>query len=1665
MSSSRVRSRLAALLGAVPLVLATGPFVSPAFAADSVREAALVDTQGTHPRIGPNAGFNGDVARGVEGRTAIVAISPAASDTLTRVQVALTESAGFAYANDFDSIDGLALYKDLDDNDRLDPADYAAGPVSQPQPAISVDGNAVIVTVETDAAKATGEDNYLLTVHPAAGATGERTAHFTIPADGVTTSAGTMPATPLAVQDITFDAQAPAPIPLSNFTSFQRIPTADCPAGAVAGTCGDDSYKLYTSTDPEADEKIGFFNNGTDFNDNALLRVPAGNSTAPAVYPAETLSNAANSPTELSIGNGTGRIASDPASRALNNQISDDVWAVLWDPIGNRVPLKLTNAPTCNPGPGCNEANPFVPRGNDVTAPNVTNSVVMSPVDAAADLTKVRVRATITSTDSAVPQFVAQTPVTLLARPQVLNQIPGSSPAAYVPRPTHETDGAEVRSATPVVPSASATVDALVDVSDVDAFPEGDFVWSATRLLDTRGNSTLNRNTAAVLKDTVKPSFVRISLIDTNGDGNADPGEQYRVAFNDAMDTSKITSGNVNTELLVTDPAQATCGPPTAPTTPCVKWGAGPTAPTVSWSDDQRLLTITLGDECPTTPNASCTSLTRLPRTGDLVTAKPEVTDRNQNALTSATSTIAQPTVVPVVASTVDSVGVGNVVWGTNRDGILDAIDVKFSGTIDAASVTEASDKDLFKVNWNGKTVPATAARTATDTVRVSFDPPAGEESQWGTGATPRVLLNNDPLTGTTHVTTTTPAQAIVAFNFSSVDRAAPVPLSVTTSDSDKNGHIDKVLVQFSEGIQHVNAADGNRRPENVCGWRVAGYTNPAYTPATGALQPSACNPASNQATQGVTNDIVSLALLASTTTFDTGATPLVSFSATAATPNYAPNATQPTCMTIAVTGATSNVDCPILDAAGNGLHSFSGNAADKAAPVIASRITEDTNSDGRIDRIKATFSETLSTPSIGDAVFQVTEPVYSIVSLSVPSANAVAINVENIPGGQGDTAVTPKLTFLGGTTDVADPPNASPGETAGVVVTDKAPPAILAACSSSPAGTNGTCPVDDAANDKVTVLFSEVLDPASVALGDFVVEQPVNTAKTATAFNVETGNTRVTLTFAQGAIAATADGVVRLANAGAVTDNAASGKNLSTQTTNVPIFPTPTVSLDLTCPTPANDGYCGANQVNTGASGIGGITAWRLSTTARGATPPDSEFTSSVSSVYPDSGVLPEGTLTLYLSGKDGFGRLSPEFSDSIQILKAPHLSDVQLADATSGPAGGWPKNLKPGVTDQTVVDGDNILIGATGAGTDAAEWATKATGGGCLGQYMSIDVHGLTGASNQTALAPVKCDLQNTVPPSRQMQFPIVKASKTTRYPVGTVLRSATSGYNYLVADGPNDTIVRRRYISVGARRSWQIPDALVITVPSTLLTGMGSGPNVGYRDGALVKSSASGYYVVSDNVKRLVSTTTLAYWHIPTSTAYAVTSTEMKAMATGTTIGQGVHASGTWIEFANGAIQQVTRNGTGTLVRRAVANSTALKTLVPSSQIFPANSKDAALPLDTWVRGYRDGTLLKVTTGYAVVSRSSLRRFADAKTFNSLGFNTSNAIGANGSAMPHVTAQPYRTGATIDRYKITTIVIKLTNKAGTTVTAIVTPTVGGIYGLGTFDPAPLGWDTSRS
>lgn len=1634
MSSSRVRSRVAAVVAAVPLIAAAGPIAAPALAAPGVRSATFVQTLGAN-RIGPRAGFRGDVARGINGTTAVFSIETTPSAVVKSVVVKVDEGGPFPLYRDFASSDGFAVYKDSDANGRLDQGEYDLGPVSQSGYGVTGDGTAAVVTITNDQAKATGVSNYVVTTHPAeAPTTPDRAITFTIPANGVDISTGAMPSSAVPV-NVVLDSMAPALIPVDNFTPVNRIPQAFCPTPAPAVGCGEDGYRVYLGTTPvEPEEELAFINSKTDISDGAMLVVPnvtPANTTHRAMLPVNGIPVNAADAAEISIGNGTGRnlVTGTPA---LNNQLSDTVYYAQWDQMGNAAVGTLTND-QCTPGAGCVATTP---RGNDVTAPRPTSYTVSLPNVGPANETSVPVTGTVSGTDTAIPQNTAQ----------------GGGYAQWVTLQHVTKDGtiytvqhqsAPVRSATFTPPGNVVT---NMNASDDTTFPEGALLRATADLVDPLGNALHAISDPPVVKDTIAPGLISVALVDTSGDGHPQQGEKYRVVFDDAMDPATIES-NVNSTLPVHD------GTPNCPLeaqVPCVSWGK---TPTVQHSGDQKVFTITLG--APDTPK-------RLPETNDVVNPNG-VKDPAGNSLRSGrtSAVIGAPFVQAIEAHTIDTIAPTNVnAFGTGRDGVVDQVDVTFSGALNQASVNAASTGGKFKVAVaGGDVVTPTATLINPTTVHLVFTPTAGKEAQWSTSVTPVVSLTD----GAT-VSTAVGGQFVPAFDLGVDDKVGPVPVLMTTKDTTVDSHLDRVLVQFSEAIQPG--------AENPCGWTVANYAgtvNPPHSLPTGPSTTTPC-PNPRNAASGA-GDTITLTLN-QVANYDTDVTPSVSFNAQNQVPPYSPApGSIPACDPTGSSTANSTPNCPVTDKQGNPVGTtFSGTALDRVGPTIVSRATLDRDSDGHIDEIAVKFGDTPATTTVGTAQFAVAG--YTVLGVSLAPGSGSELRVRLVPSSSrtGDTGARPLVQYTGGVTDSASPPNASPTDTAGVQPADQAGPAITAACVAVPTGTpaakKGTCP--EGAGNKMLLRVSETLDATSLAISDFTVKQTdANGAlqtKTITTAPTQDNPGTVTLQFADNTLDPNKDAYVSFSDVNVVLD-AASPKIGNSQTAAVAAYGAPVISLHITCPVISNPGYCSGTYINTGAAGTSGVTGWHIVDTGSSATPPATPALTDYSTAQPTrwpaavDQTLPEGKHTLWLDGKDDFDRVADRVSASVTVLHAPTIlsTSVKFTDITFRSNAGWP-------TSQTLMDGDNFRVEADAYGTDAASW--KSSNGSCLAANMSVNYVSTTRNFSYGQVAPFSCDLfTNTEVPHRHMVFPTVSAVGTTRYPIGTVLKTSSSDPGSMIVDGPNGTQLRRQFISVNARRSWQIGDALVIQVPAKVLQGLRAGTRLGFRDGAVVRlSGTTTYYYILNGEKHPVSNATLNGWGIPSTARYAVTLAEANAMPTKSSYGPGMHPVGTWIQLSNGQIQQMVLVG-GVVKRRALASTAALRTLVPTAQIYRANYLDTSRPLDTFVRGYRDGTLLKVTGGYAVIARGSLRQFANPETFNTLGYNALNAFNGYGYAISHVSGQGYRVGSTIDRYLISSLQITVRNIAGESATATVLPTLNGIYGVGTLDPKPVGWDSSWS
>ena len=1664
MSMSRVRSRVAAIAGALPVLLAASPVGVALASGEYVVENVVANAQ----IIGPNVGFLGH-GSGISGTTPLFKVTaPNTGATIANVKLTLTnDNTAFNIARDLADGDGLALYADFDNDGVFDATDKAQGLRSTNFSAERPDGAGNVPIRLSFTAPATGHTTYWVTIRPNLSALSGQKVRIEMPASGLDGSAGNGPAslvsTPSGDNRMVMDSKAPSAAATSQFTVEENM----------AGT--QDAYLVAPSVGAvEAGVKVVFFNSPTDTAPTNILTRPNYDTTKAPEQQLDKLafdtaidSSAPTQPHRIVIGDGTGLIPG-VTSVAKNNQKGNNVYARLMDSAGNLSGVtKLhdcatqTGTATCAP----NAANPA--NANQVVAP-------------VAPTTSELVGGLINLTNHTAAPVRATSPANANSARQASGELSSdTSSAATKSRfviarvgPDGLPDLTEGNASPPTSVAWAATVNHTVNTQG--SVPEGR-VFVLSYNTDDLGNVSAPRISTSVPKDVTRPTM---SVEIGSGASVGAAGDLVTLQFSEPMDTTDIvgtptttgTPGTTSERCAAESPASETTLSKVLPVGHATEgdrtWGHNNC---FDWSVGGASATIRLGDNTPpgcTDPVIPCTPR---PGVGNKVFIKgtisaSRITDANGNqvlgvapgASDSGTSTIIAPPARPDVSVPAET-------RDLNTDGFLDGAVVTFTSGVNLGTFTAAQSN--FSVVAGGISQPITTAEYVLgDHKKVLF----GFGGTFGTGVVPEVrLASSGPTSPTGFVGDD--ARPIPAFSTPTIDKAGPQLKSAHTVDENHNGRIDQVVFTFTEPIQHAldhnnvqvggtDGTDGTDVSAQQGGYRVVNYETLGGRNANAGTTQANRN---RVRPQTGTTDTKVIELAEVTTGFDTGVTPAVYYYSGAPFPP----------------GGDVRA---WYDGAGNAGPIHPTNAltvqttpADQVYPHLVERKTADVDGDGRVDAMDLKFSEPIPTVTTGASV---TVTNHSVLDQFGKGADGIRLVIdETAPRGTGDTGVKPTVKYNSGMFDGVG--NVTPAEPNPVASVDGAAPAIVGACVSTPKGSNGLCPEDDPANDasgnpdkgnKLNIFFSELIANASSTVADYKVEQPQGTDKMTpaptqgTPVNSGTGDSAfsiVTLTWtAANTLDYQQDAVVRLAAAAAI-DDLANPVNKSTQISDVTAFKFPTVDLAITCPVAANPGFCSQLTVNVNTNSSSGVTMWRLAETARTTTPPppDSEFSSGT---IPTTYTFPsEGQYTLYLTGKDAYGRLSTEDSAPVRILKAPTLQNVQFVNSTPGVRGGWAKS-------GTITDGDNLLIGADAYGTDAAEWATAPTGGGCLAQHMSVDVRTISGKSNLGTVAPVKCDLKTTgVQPFRQMQFPVVKASNTTRYPVGTVLKISDSDPGSMIVDGPGGTYRRKAFISVAARRSWMISDASVIKVPSTLVSAVPRiGPNIGYRDGAILRSS-SGYYIVYRSQKRPVSVAQLNAWRMSTRHAYPATLAELRAHSTGTRLSGSRHPAGVWIKYSNGAIYQIVRNSKGVNVRRRLANSAALRTLVPTSHIFPAVSADNQMPVDSWLLGYRDGTLLKHSDGsFSVVARRSVRRFANAATFNSLGFNGANALGANGGAMPRVSGQGYRTGVAIDRYKITSTIIKVTNKAGASATATITPALGGLFGLGTLDPAPAGWDFTR-
>jgi hypothetical protein len=338
-----------------------------------------------------------------------------------------------------------------------------------------------------------------------------------------------------------------------------------------------------------------------------------------------------------------------------------------------------------------------------------------------------------------------------------------------------------------------------------------------------------------------------------------------------------------------------------------------------------------------------------------------------------------------------------------DRDGLLDAMTLRFSEPVtvrrtEALAVLGMQVRPRAQVNGANVTLSLVE-----NTARGDARPGAWVE---GNGVTD--LSGNDALAG----------------SVAPADKAPPVVTAAVTQDTGGSpGHIDAVLVRFSEPVAHPRDAGG------AYPFLLAGRNVTSVEPADGFFVQVRVAEAGQP---------------------DTGDRPSV---------RYIPGA-----------------GLPIADRAGNDAAEGLTSSADGVAPVLLSAETTDADADGELDSVAVKFSESVVHAQEA-APGSFTAGTFAIMSAEAAAGDTVELQLQQ--SGTGDTGVRPAVSYTpDGTEDVRDAAGNFAPSGSVLQATDGARPVLLSAA---------TADVDDDGTlDRVTTGWSEPLVHANDTASPF---------------------------------------------------------------------------------------------------------------------------------------------------------------------------------------------------------------------------------------------------------------------------------------------------------------------------------------------------------------------------------------------------------------------------------------------------------------------------------------------------------------------------------------------------------------------------------------------------
>jgi len=460
--------------------------------------------------------------------------------------------------------------------------------------------------------------------------------------------------------------------------------------------------------------------------------------------------------------------------------------------------------------------------------------------------------------------------------------------------------------------------------------------------------------------------------------------------------------------------------------------------------------------------------------------------------------------------------------WDVNANGKIDRVLATFDDTL--APYTAGTAPWTLANVPSGGTLQSVSVSGAVATLTLNEG--AGAASTAAGSFTVALAANSAGIRDVYNHTSSFSATAVV-------DKAPPAVISMPMTDTNANGKVDHVVVTFSEALATYTAGSAPWTLANVpsagslnsvavasptvtltlnegagaTDTSVGSFTIALATSGTGVRDAAgnlssfgARAPADGAApirtgmdmldvnhdgyvdTTTVTFSEPLAAYTAGTTLWtltnvpSAGALSSVSVSGAVATLNISPGAGAASTAVGAYTVALSGNAAGVRDAAGNQAAFVAAAPADKAAPAPLSMLLQDSDTNGKVDRVRITFSEALSAYSAGTAPWTVANvPSGGNLNTVTVASPAVTLNLSEGAGAVDTSAGSMTVALASSATGIRDAAG-NLSTFAATQVTDNAIP-LVTSITDTDGATNGKIEP----GDTLVVTFSEPLKTSTV--------------------------------------------------------------------------------------------------------------------------------------------------------------------------------------------------------------------------------------------------------------------------------------------------------------------------------------------------------------------------------------------------------------------------------------------------------------------------------------------------------------------------------------------------------------------------------------------------------